>query len=381
MTVAVQEAMVMAGEAAGSFEDDEDLEEIDDGQAPGTGPYETLAVQGPRPSEGSSGHPEECLPCTFYCFTRRGCNRGTDCRFCHLVHQSKLQLRRESWKKQQREKRKAIRERMATESVTRRLPPSGKGQGAPPLPAQGGAIAPTGLEPGGPRAPAGRKAGKSFQGAGRAELGPDSERPNCDRSMFCYSLDEQIYTVGQDVELTPQVMLDVLAFRLTTPLPAGLVLDRVSGAIYGTATAAHPTSTVVVEADIQGGGVMRATIDMEVIDFTRGGYVVGHMSEFEKGRFMMLLYAPDTDEKHEGAEGGYGLPLGYAMQGYSVDCMAAPPILQNFCGMDMSPAAQKAFPGAQGQQRRPRQPAGGGRPEKPQGLGGGAGQTEALDWW
>jgi hypothetical protein len=361
--------MVMAGEAAGSFEDDEDLENFDDGQAPGTGPYETLALQGPRNSEGSSGHPEECLPCTFYCFTRRGCNRGTDCRFCHLVHQSKLQLRRESWKKQQREKRKAIRERMATESVTRRPPPAGKGQGPSPMPPPGGAAGPDPR----PRAPDNRRAGKSFQ--------QQSTRPNCDRAMFCYSMDEQIYTVGQDVELTPQVMLDVSAFRLTTPLPAGLVLDRESGAIYGTATAAHPTSTVVVEADIQGGSVMRATIDMEVIDFTRGGYVVGHMSEFEKGRFMMLLYAPDTDEKHDVPEGGYGLPLGYGMQGYTVDGVSAPPILQNFCGVDMSPAAQKAFPGAQGQQRRPRQPAGGGRPEKPQGLGGGVGQPEALDWW
>lgn len=390
MTVAVQVAAAMAGEAAwstmdgeaaaGSVEDDEE-EEIDDGQgAPGTGPYETLAVQGPRNSEGSLGHAtEECLPCTFYCFTRRGCNRGEDCRFCHLVHQSKLQLRRESWKKQQREKRKAIRERMATEPVARRLPSGpGKGQGASPALPQGGAP-PAGAEPGGPRA------GQSLQGAGRADLGPDCGRPICDRAMFCYSLDAQIYTVGQDVELTPQVMLDVLAFRLAAPMPPGLVLDRASGAIYGTATAAHPTCTVVVEADIQGGGVMRATIDMEVIDFTRGGYVVGHMSEFEKGRYMMLLYTPDADEKHDGAEGAY-LPQGYAMPGYSFDCMAASPILQNFCGMDASSAAQKALPGAQGQQRRPRQ-AGGGRPaDKPHGPGGGAGQPQPValageDWW
>ncbi|CAK0890929.1 unnamed protein product, partial [Prorocentrum cordatum] len=359
MTVAAQEETVMAGEAAwdpnegeggaDNFEDDVD-EEIDDGQgAPGTGPYETLAVQGPRSSEGSTGHPEECLPCTFYCFTRRGCNRGTDCRFCHLVHQSKLQLRRESWKKQQRDKRKAIRERMATEAAPRRLPAGpGNGQGAPPLLPQGGAA--RGTE--GARAAAAR-AGKSLQGAGRAELGPDSGRPNCDHAMFCYSLDEQIYTVGQDVELTPQVMMDVSAFRLTTPLPPGLALDRTSGAIHGTATAAAPASTVVVEADVQGGGAMRATIDMEVIDFTRGGYVMGHMSEVEKGRFMMLLYTPDADEKIGGAEGPY-LPLGYAMPGYSVDCVAAPPILPGFCGVDLSSAAQKAFPGASGDQPQAR---------------------------
>merc|ERR1740121_1881684 len=100
-----------------------------DDQPPGSGPYLTLNVEGPQVSAGSVGHPETCMPCTFYCFTRRGCNRGAECRFCHLTHQSKLQQRREVWKKQQREKRKSIRERVAAEVETRRHHPSSPGGG------------------------------------------------------------------------------------------------------------------------------------------------------------------------------------------------------------------------------------------------------------
>jgi len=70
--------------------------------------FETLINEGPQTSFGSEGHSEGCSPCAFYCFTRHGCNRGSECRFCHLQHRSKLQTRREAWKKQQREKRKVI---------------------------------------------------------------------------------------------------------------------------------------------------------------------------------------------------------------------------------------------------------------------------------
>ncbi|CAE8602246.1 unnamed protein product, partial [Polarella glacialis] len=35
-----------------------------------------------------------------------------------------------------------------------------------------------------------------------------------------------------------------------------------------------------------------------VVDFTRGGFVIGHMSEVEPGRFMLVIYVPeDSDEK------------------------------------------------------------------------------------
>ncbi|CAJ1421887.1 unnamed protein product [Effrenium voratum] len=80
----------------------------EEGEGPAAG-YSTLAVEGAKESAGSVGHPDGCTPCTFYCFTRRGCNRGAGCKFCHMTHQSKLQQRREAWKKQQREKRKLMR--------------------------------------------------------------------------------------------------------------------------------------------------------------------------------------------------------------------------------------------------------------------------------
>ena len=42
--------------------------------------YATLAREGPKESSGSVGHPDGCTPCTFYCFTRRGCNRAAECK-------------------------------------------------------------------------------------------------------------------------------------------------------------------------------------------------------------------------------------------------------------------------------------------------------------
>lgn len=33
-----------------------------------------------------SGHPSLCTPCSFFCYSLAGCNRGEDCAFCHLSH-------------------------------------------------------------------------------------------------------------------------------------------------------------------------------------------------------------------------------------------------------------------------------------------------------
>lgn len=65
----------------------------------------TLRKDGPVENSGSVGHPNDCKPCAFYCFSLRGCRNGAECAYCHLFHESKLRQRREEWKKSQREKR------------------------------------------------------------------------------------------------------------------------------------------------------------------------------------------------------------------------------------------------------------------------------------
>jgi len=263
----------------------------DDGQGePGTGPYATLSEQGPVHSLGSSDHPDECQPCTFYCFTRRGCNRGLECKFCHLAHQSKLQLRRESWKKQQREKRKALRERTSAEVVTRRSCDRGGYDDRRPLAADGAGrndrARPNGK--GVPWAPRACRAALVPRAGGE----PSGGKP----AVLYYEPGSAVLCVGQEVELQPIMSGVPTSWRLASPLPQGLTLDPLSGTISGTATAAHPPTTVTVEMDTLG-GQLHATVDLEVVDFTRGGYVVGHLDEVEPGRFMMLLYVPDDTSR------------------------------------------------------------------------------------
>lgn len=40
-------------------------------------------------SDGSVGHPDKCVPCAFYCYSLRGCNKGAQCNFCHMTHAKK----------------------------------------------------------------------------------------------------------------------------------------------------------------------------------------------------------------------------------------------------------------------------------------------------
>jgi len=79
-----------------------------DGEA-GVTVFETLSAVGPQESVGGVGHPLSCTPCTFFCFTKKGCNRGQHCGYCHSSHFSRLQQRREDWKQMQRAKRRMAR--------------------------------------------------------------------------------------------------------------------------------------------------------------------------------------------------------------------------------------------------------------------------------
>mmetsp|Transcript_6422 Transcript_6422/g.18821 ORF Transcript_6422/g.18821 Transcript_6422/m.18821 type:complete len:492 (+) Transcript_6422:184-1659(+) len=78
---------------------------LGDGCSESSQPLPTLRKDGPVINSGSTGHPESCKPCAFYCFSLRGCRNGVECAYCHLFHESKLRQRREEWKKSQCEKR------------------------------------------------------------------------------------------------------------------------------------------------------------------------------------------------------------------------------------------------------------------------------------
>lgn len=281
------------------FSGDEDQ---DQSQPPGSGPYATLSVEGAQTSAGAGGHPDSCMPCTFYCFTRRGCNRGVDCRFCHLTHQSKLQQRREAWKKQQREKRKSIRERVAAEALARR--PIGPGMGGKGALEGGMGDATRGAMSNAGGCNTAAMVAKTIANyqlsSGERQMEMQGGDGGLGGSGFAYNPSRSILTIGQDVELRPQLSAVATQFRLKAPLPPGLILDPTSGVIHGAPSSPQNQTTAIIEADFLGGRTVRAMVELEVVDFTRGGFVIGHMSEFEPGKFMLLLYVPEEGDKRNG---------------------------------------------------------------------------------
>eukprot|EP00439_Symbiodinium_sp_Y106_P013747 s5392_g1.t5 len=198
-------------------------EEVDDDELPGGGPYATLAAEGPKESMGSVGHPDQCTPCTFYCFTRRGCNRGADCKFCHMTHQSKLQQRREAWKKQQREKRKLMRGFAHKERL----------EDAPP------AVQET------PQPRSGGK-GKKLEGQAKPALGAGGIS-NVRSVVFTYTPSRVTLTMGQQTDIRPALFGPTATRRFASlgRLPEGLSLDPMTGTISGTPLNGSPWAALL----------------------------------------------------------------------------------------------------------------------------------------
>lgn len=269
--------MVLEDEAQQVFRrhrerDPEDHASVDDSPVL----HSTLQSQGPTRSTGSEGHPEVCTPCTFYCFTRRGCNRGAKCRFCHLEHQSKLQQRRETWKTQQREKRKSIRERVRKEGAPK--PEFNDFSFAERAPA------------GMPGPPFGYDPFSMASSSGGKGDGPPA------KPSFSYSSSSCVFAVGQAVHIEPLLPMAPVQFHIKPPLPRGLTLSPTMGVISGAGVMASPLTSFTIEVEMRNMRTALATVEIEIVDFVRGDFAVGHISEVEPGKFMVLLHVPQDAE-------------------------------------------------------------------------------------
>lgn len=243
-------------------EEQEMMESSDEEAGPG---YATLARDGPKESMGSVGHPDGCTPCTFYCFTRRGCNRGADCKFCHMTHQSKLQQRREAWKKQQREKRKLMRGFAHKED-------------APEAPQR-------------PQVVRGKKPLTE-------EAVPNNGTSSVKSVVFTYTPSRVTLTTGQQTEIRPALFgpsSTTRRFSVLSRLPEGLTLDHQTGTISGVPVMGSPWEVFNVQVEMMDGQTAQAGLEIEVVDFSRGGFVMGHISEVAPGRFMLVVYKPEED--------------------------------------------------------------------------------------
>jgi len=355
--------------------EENEAQQYDDNVDPSE-PFATLLMQGPQTSSGSTDHPDGCMPCTFYCFTRRGCNRGLDCRFCHLTHQSKLQQRREAWKKQQREKRKMIRERVAVEASAQRTVTGGVAKAAQHNAVSGrrSLTGPGETNAPGPVPSLTQNTGPDVRSTLATTGGGASDKSAA--GIFGYSPAQAVCSIGQDVEFRPHLTMPASQFRLMGgSIPQGLSLDAGSGIICGMPSMACPQTTLVVEADFAGGGTARGTMKLEVVDFTRGGFVIGHMTEFEPGRFMLILYVPEDGENSARREGPMNGSSGNSRQKHA----SGGDSTMGFGGTPTDWQHQESAGGGGGRSRAGTGGSG-GRPS----LGNAAGDGRSapvLEWW
>lgn len=63
--------------------------EVDGDTAVDTEASISADADGDQKSVGSAGHPYSCTPCSFFCYSLVGCNRGKACQFCHMDHPKK----------------------------------------------------------------------------------------------------------------------------------------------------------------------------------------------------------------------------------------------------------------------------------------------------
>jgi hypothetical protein len=127
-------------------------------------------------------------------------------------------------------------------------------------------------------------------------------------NQFSYTPHGASLTIGQNVELWPKLSDKTARYHVQVPLPAGLTLDMSTGVIHGCPLQAALKATSVIQATLSNGVVLRTALDFEVIDFTRGDFVIGHISEIEQGKFMLLLYVPDGSEEEQ-RHAAEGIPL------------------------------------------------------------------------
>lgn len=230
-------------------------------------------------SLGSELHPLGCTPCSFFCYSQMGCNRGELCAYCHMEHP----------KRTRRRGKKKNRGSFAVSEIEESgdsFPPQGSGlsQQARPAPTPLGLLPllgalellsplPTASFPGSseacefagsdedtPLASPGRSGGVSSSSSWARVSTEPAARPHkaTGRSLalglgpevqpLTYSEDSIVVARGQWKQIVPFIsgwLTKPLTFAISPSLPLGLSLRRHSGVISGAASEATPAEGVM----------------------------------------------------------------------------------------------------------------------------------------
>jgi len=134
-------------------------------------------------------------------------------------------------------------------------------------------------------------------------VAPGVTRPM--KATHKYSPEEMTLVVRQEVVCRPPILPSKVAhYSLLSALPSGLELDPVTGVIQGLPAAAFDRQSFFVEATSSQGGSTVVSVTLEVIDFTQGGYTVGHISEHVPGVYMVIVHVPEESES-AGLDAGF----------------------------------------------------------------------------
>lgn len=79
----------------------------------------TFDRDGAQTTAGGLGHPNNCVPCSFYCYSMSGCTKGVDCNFCHSEH-----IRQGNRRRRRRRPKEATPEENPTDdcAIPRKIP-------------------------------------------------------------------------------------------------------------------------------------------------------------------------------------------------------------------------------------------------------------------
>jgi hypothetical protein len=228
-------------------------------------------------SIGSMFHPDRCTPCSFYCYSLMGCNRGSQCEYCHEDHPKKARRRGKKKRRGQgsaadmeggvdmscdgsqvqegEDVRKPTSQRIHEEKDVENRPPAPTPELLLPLLTALEYLAPLPLPFLAPREP---KSGGYAGSFGEMSSSPGdyyqiSSKDPALLPKLSMKYHEPSFTlqVGDEKHLIPFLTangdlqgpeLEPLTFRVTPELPEGLHLDPLSGVIKGKAT--KPTSTI-----------------------------------------------------------------------------------------------------------------------------------------
>jgi len=109
--------------------------------------------------------------------------------------------------------------------------------------------------------------------------------------------------VGQKTEfrLESQTFGALTEFRLAAQPPEAfhLFLDKDTGVLRATPSAATPQKSLLVLARSACGTAVQGALQLEVIDFSVGGFAMGHLSEFAPGRYVAILHTSTKNDEPE----------------------------------------------------------------------------------